>query len=313
MMKIAVLGTGFGSYHVQLLQQINDVEGIIVFGRNESKLQKLRDEFGVEVSNDIAAIMLDPEIDVIDICLPPELHRQYAVQALAKGKQVFCETPVCLTLEDARAMKQAEEQYDGKIIVNQFIKFDPPYQYLYAACQEQKYGKLLSLSLKRETPPLWGDLGFSTIATNLMIHELDFVTWLLGAPNKFNLWGAELANQEQALVRVSFEHQDILTEVITSSQMPDSYPFTVGYEAYFEQAKLVFTESDYAGRIEVALDEYTALGKQSIVLAKVDPFAKSLEHALHCFQADSESQITLDQAIQALELALEIKERLKAI
>lgn len=182
-MNIGVLGTGFGAYHAKLWIESDRIDRVVVYGRNESKLQKLKEELGVEITNCIDDLILNPEIDVIDICLPSHLHKQYAVQALKHGKHVFCETPVCLTLEDAAAMRHAEKQYGRRILVNQFIKFEPAYSYLQHAFQERKYGKLLSLVLKRETPPLWGDLGLSSITTNLMIHELDYVTGLVGQAN----------------------------------------------------------------------------------------------------------------------------------
>lgn len=309
-MNIGILGTGFGSYHAELLMKSDLIDKVVVFGRNETKLQRLKEQLGVEITSDVDEIMLNPEIDVIDICLPSHLHRQYAVKAMKNGKHVFCETPVCLTLEDAEEMRYAEEQYGKRILVNQFIKFDPAYDYLQNAIQQQKYGKLLSLSLKRETPPLWGKLGLDSITTNLMIHELDFVTGLLNKPILLSAWGTESEDKNQAIVHAAFVQQDTLIEVTASSQMPKSYPFTISYEAYFENAKLMFHERDLNGQIDTALIEYTASGQQEIVLEVVNPYSKSIEHALQCFQNGSESIITLERALQSLQIAIELKQRL---
>lgn len=310
MMNIGVLGTGFGSYHARILRKLDQVGRVVVFGRNESKLQGLKEELQIEVTNCIDDIMLDPGIDIVDICLPTHLHRPYAVEALKNGKHVFCETPACFHHEDAQAMKHAEEQYGKRILVNQFIKFDAAYTYLHDAYQTQKYGKLTSLSLKRETPPFWGSLGLNSITTNLMIHELDFLTWLAESIDKFIVWGVESENKEQAQVRAFFQHSDILTEIIASSQLPESYPFTVSYEVYFEKAKLEFSESDINGQTETALLEYTQSGKREIVLENVNPYEKSIEHAIQCFKNNTESLISLDHAIQSMDIALELKKRL---
>lgn len=152
-MNIGILGTGFGAYHAQLWTAMDRVDKVIIFGRNEAKLQKLKQALGVEITTHIDDIMLDSTIDVIDICLPSNLHRQYAVDALMHGKHVFCETPVCFNLEDALAMKEAEQLYDSRILVNQFIKFDPAFKYLYETTHNEKYGKLLSLTLKEKRLP----------------------------------------------------------------------------------------------------------------------------------------------------------------
>lgn len=92
--------------------------------------------------------------------------------------------------------------------------------------------------------------------------------------------------------------------------MPESYPFTVGYEAYFEKAKLVFHESDLNGKTEPVLTEYTASGQQEVILEGVNPYAKSIEHAIHSFQDNTESFSTLEQSLQSLHLAIEMKQRL---
>lgn len=310
-MNIGVLGTGFGAYHAQLWTKMDRVDKVIIFGRNETKLQELKQSLGVEITTNIDDIMLDTTIDVIDICLPSALHRQYAVDALKNGKHVFCETPVCYNLEDAYVMKEAEQLYDSRILVNQFIKFDPAYKYLYEVTTKEKYGKLLYLTLKRETPPLWGDLGLHAIATNLMIHELDFVAWMLGSTEPHSVWGTDGGKSEQALVRAIFQQSHVSAEIVVSSQMPASYPFTVGYEAYFEQGKLVFQENDNMnGAVESSLIEYTAVGKQDLLLEPANPYEKSLEHALHCLENGTLSEIEFDAALQAIELAIRIGKKL---
>lgn len=310
-MNIGVLGTGFGAYHAGILKKMERVDKIVVFGRAEEKLQKLQQELGVEVTTNIEDIMLDPTLDVVDICLPSHLHKQYAIDALKNGKHVFCETPVCLELEDALAMKEAEKQYGRRILVNQFIKFEPAYKYLYEAAHDERYGKLLSFTLTRETAPLWGDLGLGTITTNLMMHELDFVTWMLGGIGECTVWGTQTGVAGQSLVRANLHNSEVFAEIIVSSHMPKTYPFTVGYEAYFERAKLIFHESeDMNGDSEFSIIKYTSSGKHQLAIEPATHCEKSIEHALHCLEDHSSSMISIDHAVQALEIAVELREKL---
>ncbi|WP_236609267.1 Gfo/Idh/MocA family protein [Mesotoga prima] len=48
-------------------------------------------------------------VDIVDICTPTFTHRELDVRALRAGKHVFCEKPMALTLEDARAIDRAAE------------------------------------------------------------------------------------------------------------------------------------------------------------------------------------------------------------
>jgi len=311
-MNIGVLGTGFGAYHAGLLKKNKQVDRVIVYGRNEAKLQKLKHELNVEITQSMEEIMQDPEIDIIDVCLPSDVHRKYAVEALRNGKHVFCETPVCLEMEDALAMKHAEQQYGKRILVNQFIKFDPAYRYLMDISRQGKYGKLLSLTLKRETAPLWGDLGLKHITTQLMIHDLDFLVWMAGAELPCSVWGVNGAQDGQSLVRLFFGQPGLSAEIIASSQMPGGYPFTVGYEAYFESAKLVFQESDVNGRTLSSLLEYTSGERQEIPLPQLNPYEESLGHMVQKLQDGEASFLSLDQAIHSLRIALDAMKKLKS-
>ena len=69
-MKVAVLGTGFGAYHVELYAKMEDVEEIVVWGRKEEKRKEIKEKFHVEVTNDMEEIWSDSAINLVDICLP---------------------------------------------------------------------------------------------------------------------------------------------------------------------------------------------------------------------------------------------------
>ena len=79
-------------------------------------------------------------------------------------------------------MKKAQEEYGKHVFVNQFIKFELPFQYLFELIKNGELGSLKALHINRKTPTLWGDLSLDRITTDLMIHDFDFVTWLLGSP-----------------------------------------------------------------------------------------------------------------------------------
>ncbi|MBY9079224.1 Gfo/Idh/MocA family oxidoreductase [Paenibacillus sp. HN-1] len=309
-MKIGVLGTGFGAYHAKLLKQMDGVDGVTVFGRNNEKLKKMEAELEVDVTTDLDRVLRDPSIDIIDICLPTALHSEIAVRAMSHGKQVFCETPVSLTPEEAEQMLEAEVKYGRKVLVNRFILFDPAYAYLRECALRSTYGRLLSLSLYRETAPLWGDLSLSRLPLQLMIHELDLAASLASEPALEYAWGTEYPNPGESLVNavIGFGSASPRITVMASSGMPSHYPFTVGFEAYFESAKLVYRENCDNG--ESSLLAFKPEGEQKIELRAVDPYAESLKHAIQVLgevsgaaSTISDSPLSLRGAAESLRLA----------
>src|SRR5258708_28112559 len=46
------------------------------------------------VTDDYAALLARPDIDVIDICTPPALHHEFAIRAAQAGKHIIMEKPL---------------------------------------------------------------------------------------------------------------------------------------------------------------------------------------------------------------------------
>ncbi len=66
-----------------------------VMARRKEQIKYAVDKYGFEYgTTDVNAVLNDPEIDVIDICTPPYLHKEEIVLALRAGKHVICEKPL---------------------------------------------------------------------------------------------------------------------------------------------------------------------------------------------------------------------------
>ena len=95
---VAVIGAGFaGNFHCNAYQKINTVQirlKTIVDNQTE-RAEALKERWGFEVAtSDYDSVLADPEIDLIDITLPPVLHVPFAIRAMEAGKHVICEKPL---------------------------------------------------------------------------------------------------------------------------------------------------------------------------------------------------------------------------
>ena len=59
---------------------------------------------GARIETNWQAVIADPDIDLIDICLPDNLHYEVAKAALLAGKHVYCEKPLSDTAAQAREL-----------------------------------------------------------------------------------------------------------------------------------------------------------------------------------------------------------------
>lgn len=68
-------------------------------------------------TNNYQELLSDPEIDLIAVSTQHNSHAKFVIEALKAGKNVYCEKPLCLTLDELTAIKEAYEQSEGELFV----------------------------------------------------------------------------------------------------------------------------------------------------------------------------------------------------
>jgi predicted dehydrogenase len=53
MIKVGILGTGFGEHHAKLYKKIEGFEVVSIFGRNDDKLRKINEELNINTTTSI--------------------------------------------------------------------------------------------------------------------------------------------------------------------------------------------------------------------------------------------------------------------
>ena len=71
-------------------------------------LNSVRRYGGAASYSDYAAALADPKVDAVVIAVPPHLHLDLTLQALAAGKHVLVEKPAFPTMDGYRAALEAE-------------------------------------------------------------------------------------------------------------------------------------------------------------------------------------------------------------
>jgi predicted dehydrogenase len=120
-MKVGIVGTGgMGSVHAKAYADMPDVE-LFAYDRNLERLYKVIAPIGAAPRSGVETLV--DEVDVVDICVPTDVHEEVATHALAKGKSVFCEKPLARTLDSARRMIDAAKNAGGRFGVGQVVRY----------------------------------------------------------------------------------------------------------------------------------------------------------------------------------------------
>ena len=119
--KVGILGFGFmgkaHTYGYNTMQlYYDDLPFLMKLGavctRDGEKGRALVEKFGFGYATpDEDRIINDPEIDVVDICTPNAMHKDAIVKCIKAGKHIYCEKPMVLSLEEAREVQQATQDY----------------------------------------------------------------------------------------------------------------------------------------------------------------------------------------------------------
>ena len=125
--RVAVVGAGIGKDHLTGYAALPDLfEVRYVCDLNAARAQEGSAQApGSRPVTDIEEVFADPEVDIVDICLPPLLHAPMTLAALKAGKHVVCEKPLSGSLSDVRRIVELAAQVGRQVF--------PVFQYRYGA------------------------------------------------------------------------------------------------------------------------------------------------------------------------------------
>ncbi len=130
-LRIGLLGFGsMGRTHTWAVQNLPFFYGELPFSAQihgvctttREKSDRVAKQFGIPLScideNDLIG---SPDIDIIDICTPNICHFETLKKAVASGKHVLCEKPLCISPDETReilAIPRREGQVLGMVFNN---------------------------------------------------------------------------------------------------------------------------------------------------------------------------------------------------
>jgi phthalate 4,5-cis-dihydrodiol dehydrogenase len=88
----------------------------------------------------------DPQVDVVYVATPPEMHRAHVEIAARHGKHVIVEKPMALSLEDCQAMIECCERHQVKLLAGHTHSFDAPIRKIREIVTSGELGKLVMIN-----------------------------------------------------------------------------------------------------------------------------------------------------------------------
>jgi UDP-N-acetylglucosamine 3-dehydrogenase len=323
--RIGILGGGWmGSAHAQCYQRIEGAKVVGVFSRNRERAETAARICDAKAVIDVSALLDDPNIDAIDVCLPSVQHEEFVVKALQRGKHVFCESPFALALSEAEAMLEAARHSARIFMVGLLERSIAQYEHVHQAAAAGDLGKVLSITTYRLCSYLLSEDSrrhYADPALELMTLDFDFIGWLVGPPASvyatavqnslaFGAGDRSLPGEISAILNYD---SGVNTAVIASGIMPKSFPFSIGFRVLFEKGAFELkTVFEGAGPPTNTFQFYSAAGVETLTIEEHDPYERELRYFVDAIRGDADpGLLDAQHAHEALKLSLATLESIK--
>jgi predicted dehydrogenase len=186
--KVAIVGCGRqAAKHIGGLRSDPRPPAIIVHDSLAERAAALATAEGVEAAPSLASILGDPGIGAVIVATPTPEHYPTVRAALAAGKHVFCEKPLCETREEAQELRAAAAAAGRVLEVGYVYRHVPAFRALRKALEDPAppLGQPVSAFLRiggRGSHSLWKhrrESGGGAI-NEMLVHMLDLAQWLFG-------------------------------------------------------------------------------------------------------------------------------------
>ena len=115
-------GRGIGAAIAEVLAAAG--AAVAVCDLDGARAKAVADEFGIpKYYTSYDRMLADPEIDTVDIATPTVLHAPMSIAAAKAGKNILCEKPFCMALQEGQAVCKEVERHGVMLMVGESYVF----------------------------------------------------------------------------------------------------------------------------------------------------------------------------------------------
>ena len=322
-MKYLIAGLGsIGRRHFRNLLAIGERD-ILLFRTHQATLPD--DELaGFPVETDLEeALSHNP--DAVIISNPTSLHLDIAIPAALHGCHILLEKPVSHSLERVEALEQAVQQNSIKVLVGFQFRFHPGLQIVKQLLEQGHIGELLSARAQwGEYLPNWHpwedyklgyaarpELGGGVVLT--LSHPLDYLRWFLG--EVISIWeiishkGLNMPVEDLAEIGLGFANGAIGSLHLDYDQRPPSHTL----EIIGTHGTIRWDNADGITKLAVVGEDNNASHWREFLppegFERNHMFLDELRHFRDVVHGETEPVCTLQDGIQALQLAIAARQQ----
>ena len=130
-LRVAIIGLGFGAEFIPIYQNYPGAEMVAICRRDAKGLKEVGDKYNIPVRyTDYQQVLDDPNIDAVHINSPIPDHGWMSVAALKAGKHVACTVPMGTSVEECRAIVEAQRASGKTYMMMETVVYSREYLYV---------------------------------------------------------------------------------------------------------------------------------------------------------------------------------------
>ena len=306
--KLGVVGVGsLGQWHARIYSELANAELVGVYDINQARAAEIAARYRTRAFADMAA--LASEVQAASIVVPPDKHYQAASLLLDRGVHLLVEKPIATRTADAAAMLSRARAAKLILQVGHVERFNPALKYLESILTRPRF--IEAHRLAPYPPQRPGQLPRGTeisVILDLMIHDLEIILHLVRAPvREIHAVGVPVLSPSEdiANVRLSFEN-GCVANITTSRISPESLR---KFRVFQGDAYISLDYQKQTGEIYRKIAN--KIERSRVPIAKGEPLLNELTAFVECVRAHNQPLVGGQQAVAALNLAMDICQHIR--
>lgn len=149
-LRVGVIGGGHivVHRHLPVFKKLADVEVSAICDKQESIAKSVAEQFGIKHYYDnLSGMLKEEELDVVDICTPPQTHLPLAVEAMEAGCDVLTEKPLAMSVNDVDELYKIGQKSGVRLCVVHQNLFNPAIQKACRLVESGAVGEVISVDV----------------------------------------------------------------------------------------------------------------------------------------------------------------------
>src|SRR5579871_344219 len=146
-LNVAMAGLGIGAGQaIPGLAKMEEIRLVAAADLRRPALETFQRRFDARVYTSVDELVRDPDVDVVWVATPNNLHCQHVLAAVEHGKHVVCEKPMALSIEEAERMVTAAERQGVYMLCGHTWSLNPNIQAMNRVVKSGELGRLIALN-----------------------------------------------------------------------------------------------------------------------------------------------------------------------